>query len=275
MIDRILTVIGERGITLAAPIALKNCILTRPHKLARAGFDASGELTAIIFAIPYLTPHEEKNISAYAICRDYHGYFSELFSSLIAELSEIYPENRFCGFADDSPIDERHAAASAGLGIIGDNGLLITEKYSSYVFLGEIITDIPTDASPKPIRRCYGCGECKRICPAYKTGQCLSSLTQKKGELTADEEKAIVECGSVWGCDLCQEVCPYTKQAIENQTIYTNVDYFKSDLLPLLTYRTLDSMSDVDFSRRAYSWRGRGVIGRNLKIFENSSKFDK
>ncbi len=274
MIDKILAALLERGITLAAPIPLKNCILTRPHKLSRAGFDADGELTAIIFAIPYLTPHKERNLSAYAVCRDYHGYFSELFSSLIPALSELYPENRFCGFADDSPIDERRAAASAGLGIIGDNGLLITEKYSSYVFLGEIITDIPTDVSPKPIERCHGCGECKRVCPA-KTGQCLSALTQKKGEFTADEERAIAEGGSVWGCDLCQEVCPYTRQAIEKQTIYTNIDYFKSELLPVLTFHALDSMSEDDFFRRAYSWRGREVIGRNLKIFEDTSKSDK
>ena len=275
MIDKILAALLERGITLASPISLKNCILTRPYKLSRAGFDVERELTAIIFAVPYLAPHKKKNLSAYAICRDYHGYFAELFDSLIPMLSELYPENHFAGFADNSPIDERHAAASAGLGIIGDNGLLITEKYSSYVFLGEIITDIPTDVPPKAIEHCLGCGECKRVCPADEIGQCLSALTQKKGELSADEKNAIISFGLVWGCDICQEVCPYTKQAVEKYTIYTNIDYFKSDLLPILSSHTIDSMNDDELSRRAYSWRGRETIGRNIKILEDTSKSEK
>ena len=159
--------------------------------------------------------------------------------------------------------------------MIGDNGMLITPKHSSYVFLGEIITDIPTTATPYPIKHCNGCGACKRACPMEKIGGCLSALTQKKGELSPAEEQAILEFGSVWGCDICQEVCPHTQKAISEGTIYTDIEYFKTALLPSLTRSALDEMTDLEFSRRAYSWRGRAVIGRNLDLIKKTTKADK
>ena len=272
MINEILSLLREHGINLSAPISLKDCEITREYKLSRAGFGNTEDLTAIMIAVPYYIAHSEKNISSYAASRDYHGFFAELFASLIPTLKERYPKNNFAGFADDAPINERHAAAAAGLGVIGDNGMLITEKYSSYVFLGEIITDIPTEERPLPISRCIGCGACKRACPMDKIGVCLSALTQKKGALTEDEEQTILQYGSAWGCDICQEVCPCTKNAIERGTIYTDVEYFKKDLIPLLSRKDIDEMSDERFSKRAYSWRGRAVILRNLDIIEKNEK---
>jgi epoxyqueuosine reductase QueG len=196
-------------------------------------------------------------------------YFDELFGAILPILREKYPQNLFATFADNSPIDEREAAAMAGLGIIGDNMMLITEKYSSYVFLGEIITDLPVpEATAQPIKRCEGCGACLRACPKDKMGECLSSLTQKKGELNENEKNAIKTCRSVWGCDICQEVCPHTKAAIKNGTIYTPVDFFRSAPIPVLTLEALDAMSDEEFSMRAYSWRGRDTIRRNLLLTE-------
>ena len=272
MINEILSLLKESGIILSAPISLKDCEILRAYKLERAGFKTIGDLTAIMIAIPYFTDGHKKNLSSYAVCRDYHGYFAELFSSIIPILKENYPNNNFAGFADDSPINERNAAAMAGLGVIGDNGMLITEKYSSYVFLGEIITDIKAHVDPQPINRCIGCGACKKACPMDKIGACLSALTQKKGALSPAEEQAILKYGSAWGCDICQEVCPYTKNAIERGTIYTDIEYFKKDLIPYLSREDIDKMSDEEFAKRAYSWRGRAVILRNLDLMENSKK---
>lgn len=102
-----------------------------------------------------------------------------------------------------------------------------------------------------------------------KCGVCLSSLTQKKGELSEDEEELIAKYSSAWGCDICQEACPHTRRAIENGTIYTGIGFFKSELMPMLTTDMIDLMSEDDFKKRAYSWRGKGTVRRNLWILEN------
>ena len=185
-------------------------------------------------------------------------------------MKSSYPTSRFECFADNSPIDERHAAALCGLGMLGDNGLLITEKYSSYVFLGEIITDYPIESEAQEIKHCLKCGKCQLACPMGSIGECLSSLTQKKGELSDTDSSAIRKYSCAWGCDICQEVCPYTIRAKRTGSIYTNVDFFKEELIPVLTSEMLQSMSDEDFSQRAYSWRGRNTILRNLRIIENN-----
>ncbi len=251
----------------ALPLSL--CRVHRPYKLEGLGFRADDPLFVIILAIPYYTEESAKNISSYAIPRDYHLFCKELFTSLIPRLTARFEGKRFYGFADDSPIDEREAAALAGLGVLGENGLLITEKYSSYVFLGEIITDLPLTLSGEfKIERCEGCGLCRAACPKAACGECLSALTQKKGELTPEERQAIKDHGSAWGCDICSEVCPYTKRAIERGTIYTNIDFFRRELIPVLSSELVGSMSDSDFACRAYSWRKRDTIIRNLKILE-------
>lgn len=261
------------GIDLLGAIPLEKCRITKGYKLQKVGFDLSLPLSAIIMAVPYYTEQREKNISSYCIPRDYHLFFKELFENVIPKLHQIFPNNSFAGFADDSPIDERDAAAMAGLGMIGDNGMLITEKYSSYVFIGEIITDLPLPIEREyNISRCEGCGRCKKACPIGEIGECLSALTQKKGELTDIEKSHILKYGSAWGCDICQEVCPHTQKAIENNTIYTNIEFFKNNLTPRLTSAVIDDMSEEEFSRRAYSWRKRATVKRNLDILENTDK---
>ena len=228
-----------------------------------------------MIAVPYFTRaclSPDRNLSAYAVSRDYHGFFEAFFAELLPVLRQKYPNERFAGFADHSPVAELQAAAHAGLGVIGKNGLLITEKYSSYVFLGELITSAHLPAQTRPIASCIGCGKCRTACPMEKIGTCLSALTQKKGELTEAEAADLLAYGSVWGCDLCQEVCPYTQKAIRNGTIFTKIPYFEVDCIPRLTLKILDEMSDEQFASRAYSWRGRETIRRNLALMEKAEK---
>lgn len=268
MIDYIKDLLSEFNIDLVSCISLDECEIKRDYLLKRHGIDRG---SVIIFAVPYLSKEclSDKNISAYAVPRDYHLFFGDLFASILPKLKERYPENTFAGFTDHSPIDEISAASRAGLGVIGKNHLLITEKYSSYIFIGEIITDAELPSHSGTINTCISCGKCLEACPvSMDISKCLSALNQRKGELSSDEITSIYESKCAWGCDICQEICPYTKKAIDEGTIFTKTEFFNVELIPTLSVDSIESMSDEEFKRRAYSWRGKAVIKRNLEILE-------
>ncbi len=267
------------GLPLCA-IPLSSCRVVRPYLLERAGIGEGG--TALLLAIPYLM-HEDaaakgRNLSLYAVPRDYHGYVRELEASLLPKLQEAYPGHRFALFADHSPIEEVPAAARAGLGVVGENGLLITPAYGSFVFLAEVITDAdyasvtgaPAPDFPAVPPRCEGCGACTAACPREAGGVCLSALTQKKGVLSPDEEAILREHPLVWGCDTCQLVCPHNRAALEGKCD-TPIPYFREGRLAAVTAESVVAMTDDTFATRAFSWRGRGVILRNLCIKEDRS----
>ncbi|MBR5817152.1 MAG: epoxyqueuosine reductase [Clostridia bacterium] len=226
--------------------------------------------SATVFIIPYFLSRP-KNFSAYAASRDYHIFVKEICDALTAELMERYPEYKFAGFGDHSPIDERHAALVAGLGVLGENELLINEKYGSYVFIASILSDMPpslTEAmAAVEINKCIGCGACKRACPTGvltdRCESCLSAITQRKGELSEHEVELMRKFDTVWGCDVCQRVCPYNKTAQ-----ISPVEFFRDDRVELLTSEYVSSLSDEEFSRRAFAWRGKKTVLRNLELLK-------
>ncbi|MBR6726844.1 MAG: DUF1730 domain-containing protein [Clostridia bacterium] len=269
MKNSILQLLREQGITLCAPLSLEHCRITRPYLLERAGITSG---TAFLLAVPYYTTECDdptRNISSYAVARDYHGFFEELFAALLPRLRAAFPQNRFVGFADHSPIAETEAAARAGLGAIGCNHLLLTEDYGSYVFVGEIITDALLDAPGTAPRRCAACGACRAACPVgLDTAACRSALTQKKGALSEGEQADLLTHGLAWGCDRCQEVCPVNRRAKQRGSIYSPIAFFGEQTRPHLTAAALAAMSEAEFAARAYSWRGRAAILRNLELLE-------
>ena len=268
MFTLISDLLHEWHIDCFAPIPLSECSVKKPYLLERAGISDG---TVIVVAVPYMTPFcnlPESNLSAYAVSKNYHAFFNALYDDILPRLREAYPQNRFAGFADHSPVAEVEAAARAGLGVIGKNHLLLTKKYSSFIFLGEIVTDAVLACELTDIAECENCGACMRACPASKLGTCLSALTQKKGELTEQEQKDIRHYGSVWGCDICQAVCPHTVRAVKSESIYTPIPYFYEDPISVLTLEKLERMDDAHFLTRAFSWRGRETIKRNLMLFE-------
>ena len=216
--------------------------------------------SAVMFLIPYCTgKHENRNISRYAVSRDYHLYVKELSSRFEGD-----NEHYFKFFADTSPINERDAALKSGLGIKGKNGLLISEKYGSFVFIGTLLTDAVFDEEEytfaKEKKSCKNCGRCIKNCAFLrgKTDICLSELTQRKN--VTDEELEIIRKHSlVWGCDTCQEVCPHNKDVSE-----TPIEFFRKDLLERIDAEMIENMSKDEFSKRAYAWRGKKTLLRNL-----------
>ena len=94
----------------------------------------------------------------------------------------------------------------------------------------------------------------------------MSALTQKKGALTAAEAATIRAHGSAWGCDLCQEACPHTGHAD-----FSPLPAFLADRIPYLTAAQIEAMHDDAFPRRAYAWRGRAGILRNLRLLKEKT----
>ena len=270
MFEILLNFLQRKNIDLVGVLPLSDCNVTRPYLLERVNISSG---TVFMMAIPYRTPacdDPKRSISAYAVSRDYHLFFAKLFDELLPYLAEKFPNNRFAAFADHSPISELHAAARAGLGVIGKNGLLLTDKYGSYVFLGEVITDFEIPCRAHEVNFCEDCGACKNACPTAvaEKNLCLSALSQKKGKLTEEEERILLSSNTVWGCDRCQECCPYNHRAMAAGTIYSPIPFFYEKPISSPTTEEIKNMSDKDFSERAYSWRGRETILRNLRICE-------
>ena len=268
LFEKIYEHLRTNGIELFAPISLESCVINKKYLLDRVGIEKG---TAIVCAVPYFPREcvEPKNISVYAAVRNYHGFFEKLFGEMKERFSSLYPEHKFAGFADHSPIDERDAALRSGLGILGENGLIITERYSSFVFLGEFITDAKTDTKTTDVKHCIGCGRCRSACPSKE--YCLSAITQKKGDLDSVEAELMRKHNTAWGCDICQRVCPYTERAIASGSIFSNIDYFKDSVIPELDTEILNALDGDSFDERAFSWRGRNTVLRNLEILEKKS----
>lgn len=220
-------------------------------------------VSLVAFAVPYyVNDGGRRNISRYAVPRDYHIFFDGFFSEMRDFFAQRMPEGHIEGFADTSPFNERALALACGVGALGDNGLIINPEYGSYVFLGSIIADFNIEMKEKSAvgtRRCTHCGACRRACPS--PGRCLSMITQTKGELSDDDKALIRRCGCAWGCDICQEVCPANAD-LPN----TPEKFFKEGRTPYLTVQTVENMSDEAFAERAYAWKGRKCIIRNLEI---------
>ncbi len=268
MFEILLKFLQKKNIDCVGALPLSACRVIRPYLLERANIQNG---TVFVLAVPYFTKaceDSKRSISAYAVSRDYHLFFKELFDELLPYLKEHYPSSRFAAFADHSPISELHAAARAGLGVIGKNGLLLTPQYGSYVFLGEIITDMEILCQEQAVAFCQDCGACSDACPAGvgEKDLCLSALSQKKGELTKEEQDILRSTGTVWGCDRCQECCPYNLRAKKSGSIYSPIPFFNENTIPSPSVEDIEAMSDEDFAERAYSWRGREVIVRNLKL---------
>ena len=215
------------------------------------------------------SPDDRAKIASYACNRDYHKSIKKMLLSMLKELQAIYPRLQGRAFVDSAPLLEKQLAVEAGLGWIGKQSLLITPEYGSYVLLGELVINMEADEYDKPLE-VTGCAECKRCVEACPTGaivepmvintaKCISCQTI---ETEASEESELN--GWIFGCDECQNCCPYNKKAKAHNSLHFD---------PLFDPRKISTaewreMSEEEFSTRFGSTplkrAGLEQIKRNL-----------
>jgi epoxyqueuosine reductase len=175
----------------------------------------------------YETNPDHGRISRYALGNDYHECMRERLETFVDQLRQISKgefESRIC--VDTAPLLERTYARLAGLGWIGKNTCLINQRLGSWLFLGEVLLSIPLDPDEPAPGRCGSCTRCIEACPtaAIVSDQaggwmvdarlCISYLTiEKRGEIESNLAKRTQN--HLFGCDICQEVCPWNGKAAD------------------------------------------------------------
>jgi epoxyqueuosine reductase len=173
----------------------------------------------------YNSPHPDADgsvISRYAWGDDYHDIMREGMKRLVERLREkMQFEAKIC--VDTAPLLERSYARLAGLGWVGRNTCLINQQLGSWIFLGEILTSLEIEPNDPPPDRCGTCRRCIDACPTkaivpmgsgwtVDSRLCISYLTIELRGPIPEEQHAGVG-GHVFGCDICQEVCPWNRRA--------------------------------------------------------------
>jgi len=191
-------------------------------------------------------------ISRYAWGEDYHHILEEKLDHLQEFVREISPGARCRRYVDTGPAMDKAWAVRSGIGWLGKHTNVITREYGSWVFLGEIITDLALDASEPIGDFCGTCTACISACPTgaivepyvIDSRRCISYLTiEHKGEMSREYLPNLQNW--IYGCDVCQDVCPWNSFRKEtNEVRFVPATHIRA---PLLT--DLERMTQEEFSR--------------------------
>ncbi|HEY2554016.1 MAG TPA: tRNA epoxyqueuosine(34) reductase QueG [Candidatus Cybelea sp.] len=246
---------------------------TDPGELCR------GARSVICVALPYAAPGARNReplrgrVSNYAWSGDYHRRLRGLLSEVAAQIDAAAGEPVTAIACDTKPLAERALAARGGLGWVGKHTNLIVPTLGSFVFLGEIVTtlELPSD---EPLRK--HCGSCRRCidgCPTQAlrgdytidANRCISDLTQRTDSIPPALRALIGDW--VWGCDICQTVCPPTREAGNTagpQWQPSGPEAAQPSLVDLLRLR--GSAFKKRYRPTAMGWRGGAVLRRNAAV---------
>ena len=198
----------------------------------------------------YPEGHKAK-VASYACTTDYHTTIKQMLFNLSARLKSLSPTLSGRCLVDSAPIFEKRYAVEAGLGWIGRQSLLVTPQFGTFVLLGEIVVTEEFDEYDAPLVSvgCGGCRRCVEACPnqAVKerhidTSRCISCATiEREGE----GERCNLN-GWIFGCDECQNVCPYNRKAPR----YTNPRFAPIFSPEEMSAEEWQAMSDEEFNER-------------------------
>lgn len=201
---------------------------------------------------------------------DYHYIMQDKLERLARGIEDLTADFEYKGMVDTGALVDTAVARRAGIGFIGKNGLVISKEYGSYMFLGELITNLEIEPD-QPVD--YGCGDCNRCVEACPTScligdgsmnarRCLSFQTQDKGMMDLEFRKKIKTV--IYGCDICQICCPYNKGIDSPPVVDIDPDLAHPELIPFLELS--NGQFKEKFGMIAGSWRGKNILQRNAII---------
>ncbi|MEW4308614.1 tRNA epoxyqueuosine(34) reductase QueG [Rossellomorea marisflavi] len=243
-------------------------------------FDQPRSIIAIALAYPSRmkdAPRSKRGERRGIFCRaswgtDYHHVLRDRLKKLEEYIVSRIPEARFRSMVDTGELVDRAVSERAGIGWSGKNCSIITPEFGSYVYLGEMITNLPFSPD-KPIEDgCGTCNKCVDVCPTgalieggrLDAQKCIAFLTQTKGFLK--DEYRLKLGNRIYGCDTCQTVCPENKgkDFHFHEEMEPDPDVAKPLLKPLLTISNRDFKET--YGHISGSWRGKKPIQRNAII---------
>jgi epoxyqueuosine reductase len=192
-----------------------------------------GARTAVVALLSYKPqrrqPAHLPQVSCYAYGVDYHEALKQKLRRLLAALQAEQPTLQGRTLVDTAPLQERYWAAAAGLGWLGKNGMLVSQELGSYTFIGSLLLSDEVESAAKPQKsRCGACARCINACPTsaimdkgrVNAHRCLSYRTVEKhanppqgDEAGAAKNEKAAAPRYIFGCDICQEACPWNKKA--------------------------------------------------------------
>lgn len=215
----------------------------------------------ICVALNYYTPHqhpegeEYAKISRYGWGRDYHKVLHKKLKQLANWLESQGQGIKARYYADTGPIQDKVWAQKAGIGWIAKNGNVITREYGSWVFLGEVLTNLELKSDRPATQHCGTCTRCIQACPTAAITQpfvvdankCIAYHTiENRAETLPENIKTNLQ-GWVAGCDICQDVCPWN-QRFAQPTDVRDFQPYSGNIAPKLV--ELAQITDEEWDRR-------------------------
>ena len=242
--------------------------------------------SAVVAAVPYLPYRGDRqvqaglvrNVARYAAGRDYHRVLGDRLTALARFIETEVPGAQTRAYADTGPVMERELAARAGLGWMGKNTNLIGPRGNSWLLLGEILCDLDLPPDDPVADRCGSCTACIEACPTgaipgpylVDSTRCISYLTiELRGQIPVGKRADLGDW--VFGCDICQEVCPWNRKTepMQDEAFLPGPHLEERTLADLV--RLDDAAFEAEFRPAALERpRRRGLVRNAIIVAANS-----
>jgi epoxyqueuosine reductase len=261
--------IGQGHHASMSYLAKNAAIRTNPHER----FPWAKSVISIL--VPYSPARPEasedalsNHIARYALGDDYH----DVLDRILRRFEDALPGVKTWRYVDTGPLSDRAYAAQAGLGWIGKNGMLISDEIGSYFFIGTLVTALENDLESELVTdRCGTCTRCLDACPTsailpdrtLDSHRCISYATiEHKGPLDIGVH------GNAFGCDICQEVCPWNRRAPESHPAFLARDEYRATPITDLLRMQQEDFSAL-FRKSAVKRAKLAGMQRNVEALRN------